>query len=138
MPTDPEKIYDLDNIVCMSDSESNVNLNKLIIGFISDVVGPVSMPLYCVSFYKNFSTVLTENQVQKEDVKDFIKDHNVCIVKKSLKLINAELPSIMNKKGCDASNIYDEELSDKEFSDDDAERAHKKQKKQKKLGVKRQ
>jgi rRNA processing protein Gar1 len=61
MPTDPEKIYDLDNIVCMSDSESNVNLNKLIIGFISDVVGPVSMPLYCVSFYKNFSTVLTEN-----------------------------------------------------------------------------
>lgn len=50
----------------------------------------------------------------------------MCIVKKSLKLINAELPSIMNKKGCDASNIYDEELSDKEFSDDDAERAHKK------------
>ena len=26
MPTDPEKIYDLDNIVCMSDSESNENL----------------------------------------------------------------------------------------------------------------
>ena len=61
MPTDPEKIYDLDNIVCMSESETNNNLNKLVIGFISDVVGPVSMPLYCVSFYKNFATVLSEN-----------------------------------------------------------------------------
>jgi hypothetical protein len=37
----------------------------------------------------------------------------------------------MSKKGCDASNIYDEELSDQEFSDDDQEKAHKKQKKQK-------
>lgn len=54
------------------------------------------------------------------------------ILKKSLKLINAELPNIMSKKGCDASNIYDEELSDKEFSDDDAEKAAKRAKKQKK------
>ena len=46
-------------------------------------------------------------------------------------MINAELPSIMNKKGCDASNIYDEELSDKEFSDDEAEKAAKRAKKQK-------
>ena len=34
----------------------------------------------------------------------------------------------MNKKGCDASNFYDEELSesDQEFSDDEKEKEHKK------------
>lgn len=35
----------------------------------------------------------------------------------------------MKKKGCDASNAWDEEEGDKEFSDDEAEAAHKKQKK---------
>lgn len=37
----------------------------------------------------------------------------------------------MKKKGCDASNIYDEELAehDREFSDDDKEREWKKAKK---------
>jgi hypothetical protein len=45
----------------------------------------------------------------------------VFIVKKSLKIINQQLPQIMSKKGCDASNFYDEELpaDDLEFSDDD-------------------
>ena len=42
----------------------------------------------------------------------------------------------MSKKGCDASNIYDEELSDKEFSDDEAEKAAKRMKKQKKANKK--
>jgi hypothetical protein len=36
------------------------------------------------------------------------------LVKKCLKLINAELPQIMSKKGCDASNIYDEEVPEHE------------------------
>ncbi len=37
----------------------------------------------------------------------------------------------MKKKGCDASNIYDEELPehDREFSDDEKEREWKKAKK---------
>lgn len=40
----------------------------------------------------------------------------------------------MQKKGCDASNLYDEEIggSDQEFSDDEKERNHKKQKNLKK------
>ena len=54
MPTDPEKIYDLDNIACMPTSATNPHLQKQIIGFVSDVVGPVSMPLYCITFYKHF------------------------------------------------------------------------------------
>lgn len=28
-----------------------------------------------------------------------------------MKTINSELPQIMSKKGCDASNIYDEEVT---------------------------
>lgn len=41
------------------------------------------------------------------------------------------MPTILKKKGCDASNIYDEELAehDREFSDDDKEREWKKAKK---------
>lgn len=40
----------------------------------------------------------------------------------------------MSKKGCDASNIYDEELAEheREFSDDEKEREAKKAKKNKK------
>lgn len=46
MPENREKLFDLDNIVTLSD--------KKVIGFVADVVGPVSMPLYSVALYKNF------------------------------------------------------------------------------------
>jgi H/ACA ribonucleoprotein complex non-core subunit NAF1 len=41
-------------------------------------------------------------------------------------------------KGCDASNVYDEEIKreELEFSDDEKERAYKKQKKEAKKGKK--
>ena len=130
MPSDQMKIYDLDNIVCLSDNEENTALSKLVIGFIADVVGPVSMPLYCVAFYKSFCKALAENNVT--DIRQFLKDREVLLVQKCLKTINSKLPEIMRKKGCDASNIYDEEAtSDQEFSDDEAEREAKKQRKNK-------
>jgi len=58
----------------------------------------------------------------------------VYLAVKCLKLINTQLPLIMSKKGCDASNIYDEELPEheREFSDDEKEREHKKARKHKK------
>lgn len=125
MPSDQMKIYDLDNIVCLSDNEENTALSKLVIGFIADVVGPVSMPLYCVAFYKSFGKTLAENGIT--DIRSFLKDREVLLVKKCLKTINSKLPEIMSRKGCDASNIYDEEAtSDQEFSDDEAEREAKK------------
>jgi hypothetical protein len=48
-----------------------------------------------------------------------------------MKIINQQMPSILNKKGCDASNFYDEELpaDDLEFSDDELEREAKKARK---------
>jgi hypothetical protein len=58
-------------------------------------------------------------------------NEGVFLVKKCLKIITTKLPEILKKKGCDASNFYDEELSesDLEFSDDEKEREHKKNKK---------
>ena len=56
----------------------------------------------------------------------------VCVVQKCLKTINAKLPEIMSKKGCDASNVYDEEIREQEyFSDDEQERAAKNKNKKK-------
>ena len=87
------------------------------------------MPLYCVAFYKSFSAKLKELEIS--DIKTFLKDKEVSLVQKCIKTINSELPTIMSKKGCDASNIYDEEASDKEFSDDEAEKEYKRNKKNK-------
>jgi DNA-directed RNA polymerase subunit E'/Rpb7 len=56
------------------------------------------------------------------------------LVSKLLKSIETMLPSILKRKGCDASNIFDEEANrnEKDFSDDEAEREFKKGKKLKK------
>jgi len=59
MPSEPEKIYDLDNIVCLPEDKNDPNTSKLVVGFIADVVGPVSMPLYCCAIYKNCIDILT-------------------------------------------------------------------------------
>lgn len=53
-----------------------------------------------------------------------------------MKLIDSKLEEIMSKKGCDASNMFDEEIpvSDQEFSDDDIEKEAKNLKKMKNRG----
>jgi len=124
MPSEPESIFDLDNIVCLPEDASDPNTSKVVVGFIADVVGPVSMPLYCCALYKSFVEHL--GKVGVTDLKAFLLGKELCLVQKCLKTINAELPEIMKKKGCDASNAYDEELSDKEFSDDEEEARVKK------------
>ena len=90
MPSDQEKIYDLDNIVCFPEDKQNPALSKLVIGFIADIVGPVSMPLYCVAFYKSFTEKLKELEIS--DIKTFLKDKQVSLVQKCIKTINSELP----------------------------------------------
>jgi H/ACA ribonucleoprotein complex non-core subunit NAF1 len=47
------------------------------------------------------------------------------------------LPQILNAKGCDASNAFDEEVpeGDQDFSDDEREREQKQKKKNKKKGI---
>ena len=82
MPTDKEQIYDLDNIVCLP--ESSDEHSKLVLGFISDIVGPVSMPLYSVAIYKQ-----CKEKLKDLDLKEFMKGKEVCLVQKCLKTINA-------------------------------------------------
>ena len=58
-------------------------------------------------------------------MKEALHGKECFVVKRCLKLINSRLDSIMKQKGCDASNMFDEELGqdEQEFSDDDAEKA---------------
>jgi len=83
------------------------------------------MPLYSVILYKELQ------EHCPEDLKTYLKGRQVSLVSKCLKTITTQLPQLMAKKGCDASNVYDEEVgSDPEyFSDDEQERAHKLKKK---------
>ena len=56
------------------------------------------------------------------------------VLKRTLKLIQTDLDAMINKPGCDASNMYDEEVQqeEQEFSDDEKEQEYKRARKQKK------
>ncbi len=58
------------------------------------------------------------------------------LVKRTLRLINNKLDEILRNKGCDASNMFDEEVpeQDLEFSDDEIEKEQKRMRKLKKRG----
>ncbi len=43
-PTDPLKLFDLDNLVTLVEGKNN----KQVIGFIFELVGPVTDPLYSI------------------------------------------------------------------------------------------
>lgn len=51
----------------------------------------------------------------------------VGVVKRTMKLINGRLDEILQKKGCDASNMFDEEVlpTEQEYSDDEEEKEAK-------------
>ena len=95
-------ILDLDNIIW--------NSNHIAIGYLDDVVGKIDEPVYVVKFFPN----LTDKNLVLQGEPLF------CVKDKALKVQKKEL---LKKKGCDASNAFDEEVSDsgKEFSDDEQE-----------------
>ena len=49
-PLEPQKIFDLDNLVAFED--------RTVLGFVLELVGPVTMPLYSIQFYPIFSEKL--------------------------------------------------------------------------------
>ena len=53
------------------------------------------------------------------------------VLKRTMKVIQTSIDELINKEGCDASNMFDEEVNDPEFSDDEQEKLFKKQRKQK-------
>ena len=64
-------------------------------------------------------------------IADFMKanlhDQLTYVVKRTMKMINSRLDEIMQKKGCDASNMFDEEVlpTEQEYSDDEEEKEAK-------------
>jgi hypothetical protein len=64
-----------------------------------------------------------------EAFKQLLHGRKTFVVKRTMKLISHELKALIEKPGTDASNMFDEEISDPEFSDDEKEREYKLKKK---------
>jgi len=117
-----------------------------VIGFIYELVGPVTFPLYSIQMYPSFVALIqtqakrimehgvTENLTEVEIYKQMLHKMETYVLKRTLKMIATDLDELINKPGCDASNMYDEEAqqNEQEFSDDEQEREYKKARKQKK------
>lgn len=125
-PKNPQKLFDIDNLVCLAD--------KTVIGFIFELVGPITGPLYSVQLYPEFSEKLSQKHLSENPTQtavDFLKvnlhGRQTFLVKRTLKTIDGKMDQIMSKKGCDASNMFDEEVfeTEQDFSDDEMERAVK-------------
>jgi H/ACA ribonucleoprotein complex non-core subunit NAF1 len=99
-------ILDLDNIIW--------NSNHIAVGYLDDVVGKIDEPVYIVKFFPNLTD---KNLVVLGEPLFYVKDKALKVQKKDL----------LRKKGCDASNAFDEEVSDsgREFSDDEQEYQYK-------------
>ena len=50
-PSDPLKLFDIENIVCLAD--------KQVIGFIFELVGPITNPLYSIQLYPEYMDKIT-------------------------------------------------------------------------------
>jgi rRNA processing protein Gar1 len=98
-------ILDLDNLL--------FNMNGICFGYIDDVIGKVDSPYYVIRFFPTVDKSLLN------------KDEVVFFVEKNAKIVQ---PHKIKKKGCDASNAFDEEVPDEEmeFSDDEEEQVMKK------------
>jgi len=101
-------VLDLDNII--------FNSNKVAIGYIDDVIGNINQPLYVVKIFPNLDVkkICCENEL-------------VYYVKEKGKVLGMSKLKESIGKGSDASNMYDEEVTedDKDFSDDEEEQNHK-------------
>ena len=100
------KILNLDNIIFLS--------NKQYIGFIDDVIGQIDNPIYVIKIYPK---LIEEKIFEKIKI-----DDKLYYCSNKINVINAI--ELKNKnKGCDASNAFDEEVSEneKDYSDDEEE-----------------
>ena len=100
------KVLNLDNIIFLSD--------KTCIGFIDDVIGQINNPVYAIKLYPN---IIEQKIIEKINIGD-----KLFFCSNRANVINAiELKN--RSKGCDASNAFDEEVSEDEqdYSDDEEE-----------------
>lgn len=97
---------DLDNII--------FTINKIPFGYIDDVIGKIDEAVYVVKYFPNIN-ILSLNLKQGQSTFN-VKDKSKYVEQRQLL-----------KKGCDASNAFDEEVSENEmeFSDDEEEMARR-------------
>ncbi|TDH73348.1 hypothetical protein CCR75_006938 [Bremia lactucae] len=91
------------SVLCLED--------RTVLGCIDEVFGPVMMPMYLIRFASTFK--IPKNARVNSTVY-YATEHTTYIV-----------PEDIKHKGTDASNIFDEEADETEFSDDEAEAAAK-------------
>ena len=100
------KVLNLDNIIFLQ--------NQKYIGFIDDVIGQIDDPVYAIKIYPNLLEEKIQEKINPGDKLFFCSNR--------AQVINAI--ELKNKsKGCDASNAFDEEVSEgeKDYSDDEEE-----------------
>ena len=100
------KVLNLDNIIFLP--------NKKYLGFIDDVIGQIDNPIYAIKIYPDLLEQKINEKINPGDKLFFCSNR--------AKVINAI--ELKNKsKGCDASNAFDEEVSEgeKDYSDDEEE-----------------
>lgn len=102
------KVLDLDNVL--------FDENYAPIAFVDDVIGRIDFPIYISEFFPSVSGEVRASLIGKK----------LLFVKQKVKFV--EKCELIKKKGCDASNYYDEEIceEDRDFSDDEAEKSGKK------------
>ena len=105
----------ISNIINLDSTCYNKSLNPIC--FIFDVIGQIDDPLYVL---KPFSTTQSECEKLKES-------DEVIIDLVSSQIVNAK--DLINNKGTDASNAFDEEIDDHDYSDDEEEARIKRNKK---------
>ncbi|CAI5708669.1 unnamed protein product [Peronospora destructor] len=97
------KPLDEGSVLCLED--------RTVLGCVDEVFGPVLVPLYLVRF-ENASKMPKKATVDAAVY--FAIEHTTYIIPENIK-----------DKGTDASNLFDEETEETEFSDDEAEAASK-------------
>ena len=97
--------------------------SRSVVGVVSETLGRVQQPYYAVRFTN--ATALVEAGMKRGTKIFYVPQHSTTVFTQSLKSF----------KGSDASNLHDEEVADDEleFSDDEAEAEHKRQKKQQRM-----
>jgi H/ACA ribonucleoprotein complex non-core subunit NAF1 len=105
------QVLEARSLLCLKD--------RTVIGVVSETLGRVHEPLYCARFRS--AAAMEEAGIHKGVVVFYVPQHSTFVFTNALR----------NIKGSDASNIYDEEAADDEveFSDDEAEAEHKRNRK---------
>lgn len=111
-----KEVLDLDNIILVKNE---------ILGKIDDVFGNIENPLYSIIADSYITKKFNEKAIA-------IRDEVFVIEKQAKIILQSSINEIKKKGGCDASNMFDEEIcNDKEieFSDDEKEAKAKSKKK---------